>query len=152
VLIALVACSSSSSHAVVGRGAPEISGTGLDGRHVSLSALRGHAVLVNFWGSWCLPCRDEFPLLRAALVTHPDLRVLGVAVQDAAGPARRFMVEAHATWPSVVDYGDRLATVWSARAPPVTFFVDKDGVVRARHIGQLRPGDIERMLATPSGT
>src|SRR5207245_1288691 len=80
------------------------------------------AVLVNFWGSWCLPCRDEFPLLRAALVTHPDLRVLGVAVQDAAGPARRFMVEAHATWPSVVGHGDRLPTGWSARAPPVPFF------------------------------
>jgi cytochrome c biogenesis protein CcmG/thiol:disulfide interchange protein DsbE len=132
---------------VVGKQAPEISGRGLDGKTVSLSSDRGHAVLVNFWASWCIPCRDEFPLLRAALTAHPDLRILGVAFQDAASAARQFADQAHATWPSVVDSKDHHATIWGVRAPPVTVLVGLDGVVRARHIGQLRPGDIDRLLA-----
>jgi cytochrome c biogenesis protein CcmG/thiol:disulfide interchange protein DsbE len=119
---------------------------------VSLAALRGHPVLVNFWASWCIPCRDEFPLLRRAAADHPELRVVGVTFQDAAGPARQFVADAHATWPSILDTRDRVAGVWSVRAPPVTVLVGSDGVVLARHTGQLRPGDVERLLATPSGT
>lgn len=157
VALASVACHAgpSAGRAVVGRPAPEITGRALDGTAVSLRAVRGHPVLVNFWASWCIPCRDEFPLLRAALGVHPALRVVGVAFQDAAGPARRFMTEARATWPSIVDRRDHYATAWAVRAPPVTVLVDAAGVVRARHVGQLRPGDVDAMLvqvgpATPS--
>ncbi|MCU1463324.1 MAG: Peroxiredoxin [Acidimicrobiales bacterium] len=124
-----------------------ISGMALDGRDVALADDRGHPVLVNFWASWCIPCRDEFPVLRQALVDHPGLRVFGVAFQDAAGPARQFADHAGATWPSIVDRKDHQAGIWSVRAPPVTVLVGPDGAVRARHVGQLSRTEIERMLS-----
>ena len=146
--LTLAGCGGSSTkHAVIGKPAPTISGTGLDGRPVALADDRGHAVLVNFWASWCIPCRDEFPVLRQALADHPDLRVFGAAFQDATGPARDFATQAHATWPSIVDRNDRNATIWSVRAPPVTMLVGPDGVVRARHVGQLTRADLEQLLA-----
>jgi cytochrome c biogenesis protein CcmG/thiol:disulfide interchange protein DsbE len=147
-LIALVGCSSgASTRAVIGRAAPSIAGMGLDGRDVALADDRGHPVLVNFWASWCIPCRDEFPVLRQALTDHPGLRVFGVAFQDAAAPARDFAGQAGATWPSIVDRKDHQAAIWSVRAPPVTVLVGPDGAVRARHVGQLSRTELERMLS-----
>ena len=73
----------------VGSPAPEIAGISLDGHPVSLSALRGHPVLVNFWGPSCVPCRDEFPLFREQLESHAadGLAIIGVLMDDPPQPA-----------------------------------------------------------------
>jgi cytochrome c biogenesis protein CcmG/thiol:disulfide interchange protein DsbE len=162
-LVLLVACggsgpgaarlaAGSAREATVGKPAPVIQGTDLDGRRVSSADFRGKTLLVNFWASWCVPCRDEFPLLRHTLASHPGLAVLGVVVQDARSPARGFARRMRATWPSVVDSSDVVAAAFAVRAPPVTVLIDADGVVRARRIGQLRADDVDALLATPSGT
>ncbi|MHB8670394.1 MAG: TlpA family protein disulfide reductase [Acidimicrobiales bacterium] len=137
--------------AQVGRPAPDLAGTDLSGARVSLAAQRGHPVLVNFWASWCTPCRAEFPILADALVRHPGLVVLGVVERDDPGAARSFARERHAGWPSLFDGSTEpgpAARAFDLRQfLPATYAVGSDGVLRARHLGELTPSDVEGLLA-----
>ena len=133
----------------VGSPAPEIAGASLDGRPVSLSALRGHPVLVNFWGPSCVPCRDEFPLFREQLGSHATdgLAIIGVLMDDPPQPALDFIAEFGATWPTVDDPGGKLRAAYRAVARPQTYFIDGDGIVRAIQVGQTTAADFERLYA-----
>jgi cytochrome c biogenesis protein CcmG/thiol:disulfide interchange protein DsbE len=120
--------------------APAIAGTALDGSAVSLASLRGHPVVVNFWASWCIPCRDEFPMFRdklASLGPADGLVVLGVLYKDEADLAKSFVTDFGATWPTVTDPDGSIADAYRITAPPQTFFIDKGGVIRAIQIGQM---------------
>ncbi len=123
----------------VDRPAPLLSGTTLDGSTVSLADLRGRPVIVNFWASWCVPCRQEFPLFKAALARHAGdrLAILGVVFNDDAAAARAFATSTGATWPSLPDPSGAAAKAYRVPAPPQTFFVDREGVIRAAQLGQL---------------
>lgn len=124
----------------MGHQAPAIAGTALDGSAVSLAGLRGHPVVVNFWASWCIPCRDEFPMFRdklTALGPADGLVVLGVLYKDEADLAKSFVTDFGATWPTVTDPDGSIAGAYRITAPPQTFFIDKDGVIRAIQIGQM---------------
>ena len=81
------------------------SGTTLDGEAFDLADLAGQPVVINFWGPSCVPCRDEFPLLQAKLAEHAadGLAIVGVLTDDPPAPARDFVAEYGATWPTVVD-------------------------------------------------
>lgn len=160
--LTLVACHGDGGRAgrpaTVGRPAPAITTEDLHGGKVSLSSFRGQRVLVNFWASWCVPCRGEFPILQEAVRSHADLRVLGVVFDDGAEPAAAFMNDRRATWPGLVDPKHRIADAYGiAQKPgiPVTVLVDAAGIVRGRHLGPFTSsGDLERFLAapTPSGS
>ncbi len=96
--------------------------------------------MVNFWASWCVPCRDEFPVFRdrlAALGPSDGLVVLGVLYKDEADLAKSFVSSFGATWPTVTDPDGAIATAYRITAPPQTFFIDKTGVIRAVQIGEL---------------
>ncbi len=137
----VAACGSSSGPLpAAGHEAPGISGTALDGSTVSLAALKGHPVVVNFWASWCVPCRDEFPVFRdklAALGPTDGLQVVGVLYKDEADLAKSFVTDFGATWPTVVDTSGTIADAYRITAPPQTFFIDKNGVIEAVQIGEL---------------
>jgi len=135
----------------VGDQAPPLSGTTLDGRSMSLANLRGKPVIVNFWASWCVPCRAEFPLFRDAQARHPSLAILGVVFDDDAGAARRFAATEGAAWPSLTDPDGSRASVYTVLAPPQTYFIDRDGIVRSRQIGELTAADFERQYAAIGG-
>ena len=146
--LALVGCGDSggSSRAEVGEQAPAFTGYDLDGRRVALADFRGRVVLVNFWASWCAPCRAEFPRLRA--VHGERVAVVGVLYDDRSEPARAFAQEHGATWPSVVDPEGRIAAAYGVGPGiPVTWLIDADGVARARHHGELTDADLTRLLA-----
>jgi len=128
----------------VGQFAPPLRGTTLDGTPLDLATFRGHPVLVNFWASWCVPCRSEFPLFRNALARHPDLVIVGVLFQDDAGSAKAFVTSFGASWPSVLDPSGALATAYRVVAPPQSYFIDRSGVIRSRQIGELTLDDFER--------
>lgn len=129
--------------------APEIVGTTLDGQTVSLSSLKGHPVIVNFWASWCVPCRDEFPLLRDELAKHQadGLQIVGVIFKDTADPARGFATSFGVSWPSILDPGGKIAAAYRVVAPPQSYFIDKNGVLRSIQIGEMLAEDFDRQYA-----
>ena len=132
----------------IGDAAPAFALADLDGNPVSLADLRGRPVIVNFWASWCGPCVDEFPLLSAAAAAHErdGLVVVGIVFRDRSEAAREFMARLGATWPAAMDPGDAVATRFGIVWPPDSFFIDRNGVVVGRQIGQLTASDLERGL------
>jgi cytochrome c biogenesis protein CcmG/thiol:disulfide interchange protein DsbE len=133
--------------AAVGRAAPAFETFDLDGHRVALADERGKPVLVNFWASWCTPCRAEFPRLRAVA---GDVRVLGVVFHDTASAARSFMDSEHGTWPALIDPKHQIADAYGVRLKPgipVTFAIDRAGVVRLRHLGEASDADVRQLIA-----
>jgi peroxiredoxin len=117
--------------------APPITGTTLDGTPFDLASLHGRPVVVNFWGPSCIPCRDEFPQFLRELDAHGDdgLAIVGVLTDDPPEPARQFVAEYHATWPTVIDPDGAIKRTYRVVARPHTWFIDRTGVIRAMQIG-----------------
>jgi cytochrome c biogenesis protein CcmG/thiol:disulfide interchange protein DsbE len=133
----------------IGDAAPNFTLTDLDGNPLRLADLRGRPVIVNFWASWCGPCVDEFPVLNDAAVAHrgDGLALIGIVYRDDAAPARDFISRMGAGWPTAMDPGEGVAARYGVIGPPVTFFIDRGGVITGRQIGQLSASDLERGLA-----
>ena len=138
----------------VGAIAPAIIGTTLDGAPFDLAGLAGKPVIVNFWGPSCVPCRDEFPLFQAKLVEHAadGLAIIGILTDDPPQPARDFVTDYQATWPTVVDPDGSLKAAYRVAARPQTYFVDRSGVLRSIQIGELTDTDFERQYARIAAT
>ena len=120
--------------------APDFELTTLDGSKVRLSQFRGRPVILNFWASWCQPCRAEFPELRVAYRSHgaAGLIVLGiVSWNDIESDARDFVRQERATWPMPVDRSKTVEEVYSVPYMPQTFFVGRDGRIQLRVYAQL---------------
>ena len=111
---------------------------------LSVADLKGKAVVVNFWASWCVPCRDEAPVLQTTYERYRDqgLVVLGIDVNDFHQDARRFMKRYGLTYPVVYDGKGSTVGKWGVRGFPETFFVDRTGKL----VGERIEGavDIER--------
>ena len=145
-VLLFVRSTGSGPRATVGDPAPAIVGTTLDGATFDLAAWRGRPVVVNFWGPSCIPCRDEFPLLAAKLAQHAaaGLVVVGVLTDDPPEPARSFVADYGATWPTVIDPDKTLKVAYRVAARPQTYFVDGAGIIRSIQIGELTDADFER--------
>lgn len=117
--------------------APEFALESLDGGTVSLADYRGRPVIVNFWASWCVPCRDEFPLLRDARQRHAaeGLEILGIVHDDGPDAARDFAEEHGGDWPLLMDPDDEAWQAYGGVFLPITYFIDRQGVVRAVSYG-----------------
>jgi cytochrome c biogenesis protein CcmG/thiol:disulfide interchange protein DsbE len=129
---------------------PAITGTSLDGATIDLAAYRGKPVIVNFWASWCAPCREEFPLFKERLATlgpTDGLVMLGVLYKDEPALAQPFLADFGATWPTIPDKDGSIAAAYRVVAPPQTYFIDKDGIIRAIQVGQVRPADFDTQYA-----
>lgn len=137
-------------HPLYGQPAPEIELVTLDGEPVTLSALRGRPVLINFWATWCVPCREEFPLLVAAYAEHADdgLEILGIIHDDSADGAREFAADQGARWPMLPDADDVAWDDYRGLLMPTSFFIDAGGVVRAFSLGAFTPDGLAAQLAT----
>lgn len=148
--LALLARGAGGGAATIGQAAPDFALADLDGSPVRLADYRGRPVIVNFWASWCAPCVEEIPELQAAVAAHrtDGLAVIGVVYSDRSEAAREFMERMGGGWPSVMDPGAELARKYGIHGPPESFFVDREGIIRGRQIGQLSAADLERQLAT----
>ncbi|MSP13952.1 MAG: TlpA family protein disulfide reductase [Chloroflexi bacterium] len=125
-----------------------------DGESLSLAGLQGKVAVINFWASWCVPCRQEAPILEKTWQRYRAKGVvfIGVAYIDTEPEARAFLKEFKVTYPNGPDLGTRIAQAYRIRGVPETYFVDKNGQVTYMHIGPLDEGTltaaIERLLAT----
>jgi cytochrome c biogenesis protein CcmG, thiol:disulfide interchange protein DsbE len=142
-----------SSGIELGKPAPNITGTTLDGTPFDLASLRGHPVLVNFWGPSCVPCREETPLFATLAARHAadGFVVVGVLTDDPIEPARQFAAAYGATWPTVIDPGAVLKAAYHVVGRPQSFYLDRNGIYRDFQIGQVTEADFERKYATISG-
>lgn len=114
--------------------APLLGGEGT----LALADLRGKPVVINFWASWCVPCRDEAPLLREAHETYgDDIHFLGINIKDARSDALAFVDEYDFEYPSVRDEGQIIFRDYGLTGQPETFFVDADGVLVEHVAGPL---------------
>jgi cytochrome c biogenesis protein CcmG/thiol:disulfide interchange protein DsbE len=132
----------------VGDRAPDFALADLDGAPVRLADYAGRPVLVNFWASWCVPCVEEFPILAEALDAHADigLAVIGIVYRDRSEAARAFGEQLGATWPLVMDPGERVARAYGVFGPPESWLIGPDGIVVSRHIGPFTAEELAEEL------
>jgi len=135
---------------------PGVEMASLEGGKVRFDQFKGRPLLVNFWASNCIPCRKEFPRMKAAQESNPDLAIVGVIFQDSPKAALGFMTSFDAAWPSVDDPDEQVARLFGVTRPPgipQTFFVDASGIVRSRIFGEMSEEVLNLNLAkiTPSG-
>lgn len=115
---------------------------------VSLASFSGNVAVVNFWASWCGPCRTETPMLSAAArdLTSQGVRFIGVNVRDDRAAAAAFEREFEVPFPSIYDREASLAASWKVIAPPSTFVVAADGRVIASISGPVDKSDLSCMI------
>jgi cytochrome c biogenesis protein CcmG/thiol:disulfide interchange protein DsbE len=138
---------------LVGKPAAKFALTTFDGERVGLEALAGKVVVLNFWASWCYPaCYEEAPALERGWQKYKDrgLVMLGVNVQDKEEPARKFLTQFAHTFPNAPDPGGRVSVDYGVYGVPETFFIDRQGRVRAKHVGAVNDeifrAEAERLL------
>jgi peroxiredoxin len=128
--------------------APGLELAALDGERVRLDDLRGRPVLVNFWATWCGPCRVEMPHLQEAFEAHvdQDLVVLGVNQMESPPGVAAFVDDAGLTFPILMDSDSDASRVWRVRGLPTSFFIDRQGIIRDVFIGPMTVGLIKSKL------
>jgi cytochrome c biogenesis protein CcmG, thiol:disulfide interchange protein DsbE len=127
---------------LVGRSAPAFTVRLMDGEELSLTDLRGKVVFLNFWASWCPPCRAEARMLEASWKAHReagDVVFLGINMQDREEAAREFLREFGITYPNGIDGGSRIAISYGVWGIPETFFLDPAGRITYKQVGALDP-------------
>ncbi|HYF80991.1 MAG TPA: cytochrome c biogenesis protein CcdA [Symbiobacteriaceae bacterium] len=133
-----VPTSPTSARAEVGQPAPDFTGTTLDRQQVRLSDYAGKPLVINFFASWCDPCKEEAPVVRAMQdqTAAQGYALLGVATQDDRAEALQFMAADGLTFPAILDDG-KVARAYGIVGPPTTFFIDADGIIRHLYMGPL---------------
>jgi len=137
----------------IGKPAPDFSLPALDARTHGFARadLRGHPTLVNFWASWCPPCRVEHPMLMA-LARDQGIVMFGVVYKDAPEKARAFLDELGNPFSRVaMDRDGRVAIDWGVTGAPETFVVDAQGIVRAHVVGALTTEIFDRVIRPALG-
>ena len=140
-LVSLMCVSLAGAAAVKGP-APNFTLKSMSGKNLKLSEMTGNVVLINFWASWCGPCREEMPLLNALHKKYAPLgfTVLGVNVEEQLDGARDFLSNVPVDFPILLDNTNKVSRQYKVVAMPTTVIVDRDGNMRYLHEGY-KPGD-----------
>lgn len=120
----------------------------LDGESITLSELRGQPVVINFWATWCQPCKIEHPHVLQAARTWQSQGVvfLGILHDDDPDTARRELQRIGAVFPTVYDTSQRISVDYGVTGVPETFIVDAEGRIFEKFVGPVGPGQIEQAL------
>ena len=127
---------------MVNRPAPDFSLTTFEGAKISMEDLRGKPVIINFWASWCPPCRIEAPLLERTWRAYKNrgLIFLGINIQDRKEDALSYIREFDVTYPNGPDPTGEITIDYGVSGLPVTFFISRKGEVVRRWVGAVEPG------------
>ncbi len=148
LLLPLALSAQSAQQKLLNRPAPPIHLTTLDHHPVSLAALRGRVVLVNFWASWCTPCVKEMPLFDQWPQKYgaQNLAILGISVDDSAADALKVATRLRIHYPNALG-NEQLATSYGGIfGVPITFLIDRKGIIRARFEGETDTALIEHKV------
>jgi len=129
----------------VGKPIPPYSAATLDGATRSIAEQKGKVVLLNVWATWCAPCREEIPYLQSLYDRHASngLEVIGVSVdaRGSEGTIREFSKDFRMTYPIWLDPDEKVQTLYMALGVPASYLIDRDGVLRWKHLGTVRATD-----------
>lgn len=125
----------------VGRTAIGFSLQTLDGKAISMDSSRGKPLVINFFASWCDPCREELPLINelAAKADKDGYTVLGIAVEDSRASVTQYARESKLVFPIALDLNSKVKRAYRIFGPPATFFIDGQGIVRDVVLGPITP-------------
>ena len=146
--LSIVALSGLAVADMTGKQAPDFALKSSTGENLRLSEYRGEVVMVNFWATWCGPCRQEMPLLEELFSRYERVgfTLLGVNIDDDPRRAMQMAKELGVTFPVVFDDRKEVSRLYDVNAMPVTVLVDKEGRVRHVHHGY-KPGYEEKYLS-----
>jgi peroxiredoxin len=135
--------------AAVGEIAPDFTLIDIrDDEQISLSQFDGRPVMLNFWATWCPPCRKEMPLLQDAYEEHQGdgLIILTIAVSDKANNVLDFSDQHDLTFPLLIDTKDQVAVQYKVLGIPTSYFIDSNGVITSVQVGDLTAPALDRHL------
>ncbi|MDY6912410.1 MAG: TlpA disulfide reductase family protein [Chloroflexota bacterium] len=134
----------------VGRLAPDFTLTTLDGASITLSDLRGKTVFINFWATWCPPCRAEMPDIEAIYQEYKDrdVEVIGVDLVKKPDSVRQLVQEGGYNWTFAIDSTGEVANTYLVAGIPTSVFIDRQGVIHAIRIGAITKSAMQTHLDT----
>jgi cytochrome c biogenesis protein CcmG/thiol:disulfide interchange protein DsbE len=145
-------CGTGSTGVAVGRPVPPIEQAAIGGGPVSVPALRGRWVVVNFFATWCEPCQEEYPqLVRFAAQHKAAVQLVGVVYEDSSSDALKFHRSEGGTWPIVADPTARIASRYQVSALPQSFVVDPRGNLAARIFGGVTVDKLDHAMSGSGG-
>lgn len=140
---------------LAGEAVPPFRVSALDGREVTRQDLAGKVTIVNFWNTWCIPCREEAPALQDFYAAHaddPDFVMLGIVRDDTRSAVDRWVRNRGDEWTIAMDPGGRAALAFGTRGQPETFAISPDGVIVGYRLGPSSVADLEALRAAAAGS
>lgn len=131
------------------KSAPTFSLTTLDGKQVSSRSLAGKTYVVNFWNSWCIPCRQEAPALETFYAAHrnePDFAMVGIVRDDEPGPIRDYVATNSVAWPVALDPSGSAGLGFGTTGQPETYVISPTGVAACGTLGPSTVAELEAWL------
>jgi peroxiredoxin len=140
----------SSSSGVQHREAPDFTLPLLDGGQLRLSSYRGKVVLLDFWATWCVPCREETPHFVELQRKYGDggLQIIGVSMDDSSEPVRTFVQQFRVNYPVVTGTADVGSAYGGVLGLPIAFLIDREGRIQAKHMGATDASVFENEVAS----
>lgn len=146
-LFTVLTVTSVASSGLAGKPAPDFVLKSASGENLRLSEYRGDVVMINFWATWCGPCRQEMPLLDELYVRYQRVgfNLLGINIDDDSRRAMKMIKELGVSFPVLFDEAKEVSKLYAVEAMPVTILVDREGIVRHVHHGY-QPGYEDKYL------
>jgi len=126
--------------------APDFTLNSLYGKEIKLSGLQGKKVFLNFWATWCGPCRSEMPDIEKLNENHENIEILAINIREEKGQVLEFVMKNGYTFPIALDRNGKIANKYQARGIPTTYILDENGIVMEKHTGVLDYSKMKELL------